>query len=63
MTQTMQLNRKTKLIGRWMKTFETGDTGATTIAFTNMTAFKFPDSDNIYLTCNIEVFNPCISFP
>jgi len=47
--------RKVKLIGPWDKTFDTGDSGATTIAFTNMTAFKFPDSDNVHLSCNIEL--------
>jgi len=47
--------RKTKLIGNWIKTFETADTGATTIVFTNMTAFKFPTTDAVHLTCNVEV--------
>jgi len=51
----IQFVRKKKLIGDWFKTFDTGDTGATTIAFTNMSAFKFPDSDNVHLTCNVEV--------
>ena len=48
-------HRKSKIIGNWRKTYEPGDSGATTIAYTNMTAFKFPDSDNVHLTCNIEV--------
>lgn len=47
--------RKKKIIGNWQKTFETGRSGATVIAYNTITAFKFPDKDQVYLTCNIEV--------
>lgn len=53
--------RKKKLIGNWIKTFETGDSGATTIAFTNMTAFRFPNTDHVHLSCNVEVSQESLS--
>jgi hypothetical protein len=47
--------RKPKLIGYWRRTSETGSSGASIIAYNNITAFKFPDKMQVYLTCNIEV--------
>jgi hypothetical protein len=49
--------RKPKLIGYWRRTSETGSSGASIIAYNNITAFKFPDKMQVYLTCNIEVRN------
>jgi hypothetical protein len=49
------VNRKPKLIGYWRRTSETGTSGASIIAYNNITAFKFPDRMQVYLTCNIEV--------
>jgi hypothetical protein len=49
--------RKPKLIGYWRRTSETGSSGASIIAYNNITAFKFPDKMQVYLTCNIEVCN------
>lgn len=43
--------RRQKFIHYWQKTTE----GDTTIAYNNLTAFKFPDAIKIYLTCNIEI--------
>lgn len=47
--------RKKKLIGEWQKTTQTGDSGASLIAFNSLQAFKFPDKVQVFLTCNIEV--------
>ncbi|XP_076328757.1 uncharacterized protein LOC143234944 isoform X2 [Tachypleus tridentatus] len=44
-----------KLIDYWKRTFQTGNTGASVIAFTSLNAFKFPDVMDVYITCNIEV--------
>lgn len=39
----------------WARTYDTFDTGATLITYTNMSAFKFPDRMQVYLTCNVQV--------
>ncbi|KAL1431892.1 hypothetical protein MTO96_013979 [Rhipicephalus appendiculatus] len=46
---------KPKLLGPWQKTRNTGATGASTIAFAYLKAFKFPDKVEVYLECNIEM--------
>ncbi|KAH9362447.1 hypothetical protein HPB48_020143 [Haemaphysalis longicornis] len=46
---------KPKLLGPWQKTSNTGSTGASTIAFAYLKAFKFPDKVEVYLECNIEM--------
>ncbi|XP_029827932.2 uncharacterized protein LOC115313153 [Ixodes scapularis] len=46
---------KPKLLGPWQKTTKTGATGASTIAFAYLKAFKFPDKVEVYLECNIEM--------
>ncbi|CAG0893633.1 unnamed protein product [Darwinula stevensoni] len=47
--------RKTKLIGFWETTTDTRDSGATLIAYNRVSAFKFPDKAQIFVTCNVEV--------
>lgn len=47
--------RKKKLIGFWQKTTDTGKSDATLIVHNNINAFKFPDREQVFLTCNIEV--------
>lgn len=51
-------DRKKKLIHYWTSTTNTGTSGATVLAHNNMTAFKFPDKQQVFLTCNIEVGRP-----
>ena len=55
--------RKKKLIGYWRTTSETGSSGASIIAYNNITAFKFPDKMQVFLTCNIEVIIWCLRKP
>jgi hypothetical protein len=54
-------DRKPKLIGYWRRTSETGSSGASIIAYNNITAFKFPDKMQVYLTCNIEVRDTAVT--
>jgi len=49
------LIRRKKLISQWRKTQTVDQNGITTIGYTNVTAFKFPDKHQVYLTCNVEV--------
>lgn len=46
---------KPKLFGAFQKTRETGNTGASIIAYAFFQAFKFPDVMDLYLECNIEL--------
>ncbi|CAB3376481.1 Hypothetical predicted protein [Cloeon dipterum] len=56
-TSSLQLSdsegcpKRHKFIHFWQKTSE----GDTIIAYNNLTAFKFPDTPQVYLTCNIEI--------
>ncbi|GLH01931.1 Uncharacterized protein GBIM_07989, partial [Gryllus bimaculatus] len=52
--QTTRVPKKRKLIGYWQRTHETGSSGASIIAYNNITAFKFSDRMQVFLTCNIE---------
>ena len=44
-----------KLMHFWSRTYDTFDRDASLIAYANMSAFKFPDRMQVYLTCNVEV--------
>ncbi|OQR67427.1 hypothetical protein BIW11_13536 [Tropilaelaps mercedesae] len=44
-----------KLMGPWQKTRETGTTGASSIAWAYLEAFKFPDKLEVFIECNIEI--------
>ncbi|XP_048505752.1 uncharacterized protein LOC105692110 isoform X2 [Athalia rosae] len=46
---------KPKFFGAFQKTRETGNTGASIIAYAFFQAFKFPDVMDLYLECNIEL--------
>ncbi|XP_076334643.1 uncharacterized protein LOC143238378 [Tachypleus tridentatus] len=46
---------KKKLMGPWQKTRSTGNSGASIIAYTFFQAFKFPDTMELYLECNVEI--------
>lgn len=46
---------KPKLFGAFQKTRNTGDTGASIIAYAFFNAFKFPDVMDIMIECNIEL--------
>ncbi|XP_046738398.1 uncharacterized protein LOC124406821 isoform X2 [Diprion similis] len=46
---------KPKLFGSFQKTRDTGNTGASIIAYAFFQAFKFPDVMDLYLECNIEL--------
>ncbi|KAG8224841.1 hypothetical protein J437_LFUL002288 [Ladona fulva] len=54
LTDTEGCPKKQKLIHFWRRTYQTGKSGASVIAFNNITAFKFPDKMQVFLTCNIE---------
>jgi len=44
-----------KLMGDWHRTYEKHNGGITLVTYSKLSAFKFPDYPQIYLTCNIEV--------
>lgn len=44
-----------KLMHFWARTYDTFDSGANLITYTNMSAFKFPDRMQVFLTCNVQV--------
>ncbi|KPI98161.1 hypothetical protein RR46_09377 [Papilio xuthus] len=46
--------KKKKLIDQWQKSRNTGKSGATLIAYSKVSAFRFPETDQVYLTCNVE---------
>ncbi|KAG5884621.1 hypothetical protein JTB14_023816 [Gonioctena quinquepunctata] len=46
---------KPKLFGAFQKTRNTGNTGASIIAFAYFNAFKFPDVMDLMIECNIEL--------
>lgn len=46
---------KPKLFGAFQKTRNTGDTGASIIAFAFFNAFKFPDKMDLLLECNVDL--------
>lgn len=46
---------KPKLLGAFQKTRNTGNTGASIIAYAFFNAFKFPDVMDLILECNIEL--------
>lgn len=48
-------HRRKKLISHWKKTQNFNQNSITTISYTNVTAFKFPDKQQVFLTCNVEV--------
>ncbi|XP_019757902.2 uncharacterized protein LOC109536227 [Dendroctonus ponderosae] len=46
---------KPKLFGAFQKTRETGDSGASIMAYAYFNAFKFPDEMDLMIECNIEL--------
>ncbi|XP_033329225.2 uncharacterized protein LOC117221951 isoform X1 [Megalopta genalis] len=46
---------KPKLFGAFQKTNETGNTGASIIAYAYFQAFKFPDVMDLFIECNVEL--------
>ncbi|KAL0277611.1 UNVERIFIED_CONTAM: hypothetical protein PYX00_004845 [Menopon gallinae] len=46
---------KPKLFGAFQKTRETGNTGASVIAYAFFSAFKFPDEMDLLIECNVEL--------
>ncbi|XP_011560516.3 uncharacterized protein LOC105390848 [Plutella xylostella] len=46
---------KPKLFGAFQKTKETGNTGASIIAFAFFNAFKFPDEMDLIIQCDVEL--------
>ncbi|XP_052743756.1 uncharacterized protein LOC112043196 isoform X3 [Bicyclus anynana] len=46
---------KPKLFGAFQKTRETGNTGASVIAFAFFNAFKFPDEMDLIIQCDVEL--------
>lgn len=60
-TNTLQLTDemgcilKPKLFGAFQKTNDTGNTGASIIAYAYFQAFKFPDVMDLFIECNVEL--------
>ncbi|XP_013790932.2 uncharacterized protein LOC106474787 [Limulus polyphemus] len=59
---------KKKLMGPWQMTSQTGNSGASIIAYAFFQAFKFPDTMEVFLECNIELCkfqcqNYCPEYP
>ncbi|XP_015600177.1 uncharacterized protein LOC107270055 isoform X2 [Cephus cinctus] len=60
-TNTVQLTDergcilKPKLFGAFQKTRDTGNTGASIIAYAFFQAFKFPDVMDLFIECNVEL--------
>ncbi|GAB1862809.1 ZP domain-containing protein [Camponotus japonicus] len=46
---------KPKLFGAFQKTNDTGNTGASIIAYAFFQAFKFPDVMDLFIECNVEL--------
>ena len=46
---------KPKIFGAFQKTKETGNTGASIIAYAFFQAFKFPDVMDLFIECNVEL--------
>ncbi|XP_013771895.1 uncharacterized protein LOC106457057 [Limulus polyphemus] len=46
---------KKKLMGPWQKTRSTGNSGASIIAYAFFQAFKFPDTMELFMECDIEL--------
>ncbi|KAH0955197.1 hypothetical protein HN011_010539 [Eciton burchellii] len=46
---------KPKLFGAFQKTNDTGNTGASIIAYAYFQAFKFPDVMDLFIECNVEL--------
>ncbi|XP_029047409.2 uncharacterized protein LOC114878135 [Osmia bicornis bicornis] len=46
---------KPKLFGAFQKTKDTGNTGASIIAYAYFQAFKFPDVMDLFIECNVEL--------
>lgn len=46
---------KTKVFGAFQKTRETGNTGASVIAYAYFNAFKFPDEMDLIIQCEVEL--------
>ncbi|XP_017753224.1 PREDICTED: uncharacterized protein LOC108545917 [Eufriesea mexicana] len=61
LTNTIQLTDdrgcvlKPKLFGAFQKTKDTGNTGASIIAYAYFQAFKFPDVMDLFIECNVEL--------
>jgi hypothetical protein len=55
LTQANGCPIREQLLGVWQRTLETMDSGATMIAFNTLHAFKFPESDSVFLACNIDL--------
>ncbi|XP_042221925.1 uncharacterized protein LOC121866368 isoform X2 [Homarus americanus] len=55
MTSSNGCPTRMKLMHFWARTYDTFDTGATLITYTNMSAFKFPDRMQVFLTCNVQI--------
>lgn len=55
MNETPDVPSKPKLFGPWQKTTQTGTSGATLLVHNVLRAFKFPDKNQVYLKCDIEV--------
>ena len=55
---------KPKLFGAFQKTNNTGNTGASIIAYAFFQAFKFPDVMDLFIECNVELCqincDPCL---
>ena len=52
-----------KVMDFWKTTTATGSSGASVVAYTTISAFKFPEKESVFLTCNVELCtNGCLTF-
>ncbi|XP_039314419.1 uncharacterized protein LOC105196110 [Solenopsis invicta] len=58
LTDEKGCNLKPKLLESFKKTNDTGNTGASIIAYAFFHAFKFPDVMDLFIECNVELCKP-----
>ena len=58
LTDEKGCNLKPKLLEPFQKTYYTGNTGASLIAYAYFHAFKFPDVMDLFIECNVELCKP-----
>ncbi|XP_053630098.1 uncharacterized protein [Cherax quadricarinatus] len=49
------LGSRKKVLGSWQKTRETGNPKIPVLAFSHFQAFKFPDKNDVYIECQVDL--------
>ncbi|KAI9553824.1 hypothetical protein GHT06_019093 [Daphnia sinensis] len=55
LTSTDGCSKKPKLMHFWRRTDQVGDSNATLVTYSNITAFRFPTKSEVFFTCNIDI--------